>query len=519
MPGRRLPTVDIRTLLIHLRTRASDRDLNRSTGLARRTLARYRHWAQQHHLLEGDLPPVDEIQLLLEQTLPVPLPPQNHSSVEPFREIVVRLRRENVEIKALHARLKERGYCGSYASVRRFVATLEPHTPDACVRVETAPAEEAQIDFGEVGRLHDPLTGTNRKVYAFVMTLSWSRHQYVEFVFDQKLPTWLGLHVRAFAALGGVPKRLVCDNLTPAINEADPDNVIANRAYAECAEHYGFRIAPCRPRTPQHKGKVESGVHFVQRNFWAGRELADLTQANSLVRPWCLVEAGERLHGTTKEQPIQRFEHTEKQRLLPLPHDPYDLTVMKPTKLHRDCHVVFDNAYYSAPCRLVGQKLWVRGGLRLVRLYTPDYQLVATHERAQKAGERKTHPDHLPPHKLAGLQQTRSSCLQAAQEIGPATHQIVTHLLEDAVVERLPSAGRLVRLAHTYSPVRLEAACARALAFDDPSYTTVKRILQKELETHAAPLPKAAPAIPEACAFARSVEELFGAHLGGLTWN
>ena len=190
MPGRRLPTVDIRTLLIHLRTRASDRDLNRSTGLARRTLARYRHWAQQHHLLEGDLPPVDEIQLLLEQTLPVPLPPQNHSSVEPFREIVVRLRRENVEIKALHARLKERGYRGSYASVRRFVATLEPHTPDACVRVETAPAEEAQIDFGEVGRLHDPLTGTNRKVYAFVMTLSWSRHQYVEFVFDQKLPTW-----------------------------------------------------------------------------------------------------------------------------------------------------------------------------------------------------------------------------------------------------------------------------------------------------------------------------------------
>jgi transposase len=520
MPGRRLPTLDIRTLLIHLRTNASDRDLNRTTGLARRTLARYRQWAQQHHLLEGELPPLEALQLLLEQTLPTPLPPQNHSSVEPFREAVVKLRRENVEMKAILARLKERGYAGSYASVRRFVQTLEPKTPDAVVRVETRPGEEAQVDFGEVGRLYDPVAHRSRKVYAFVMTLSWSRHQYVEFVFDQKLPTWLSLHGHAFTAFDGVPHRVVTDNLTPAIIEADPDNVMANRAYAECAQHYGFRIAPCRPRTPQHKGKVESGVHFVQRNFWAGRELTDLDHANTLVRTWCAVEAGERVHGTTKEPPKQRFEQTEHERLLPLPPTSYDLTIMKQAKLHRDCYVVFDNAFYSAPFRLVGQKLWVRGGLRQVRLYTPDYRLVATHERATQPGQRLTHPDHLPPHKLAGLQQTHQSCRELAQQIGPATHQIVAHLLSDPIVERLQSAGRLVRLADTYSTVRLEAACVRALLFDDPCYTTVKRILQKELDTPpeslAAPLPSA---IPTDYAFSRSVEELFGAQIGALTWN
>jgi transposase len=520
MPGRRLSTVDIRTLLIHLRTKASDRDLNKTTGLARRTLARYRHWAKEHSLLEGDLPPIEAIQALLEQTMPAPVPPQNQSSVEPFRDIVVKLRRENVEIKAILARLQERGYHGSYASVRRFVRALEPHTPDVCVRIETAPGEQAQVDFAEVGRLYDALSHRNRKVYAFVMILSWSRHQYVEFVFDQKLPTWLSLHMRAFAFFGGVPRRVVTDNLTPAIVEADPDNVIANRAYAECAEHYGFRIAPCRPRTPQHKGKVENGVHFVQRNFWAGRELSDLSQANALARSWCLEEAGQRVHGTTRERPFERFEQTEKQRLLPLPDTPYDLTVMKPVKLHRDCHVVFAGSYYSAPFRLVGQKLWVRGGLRLVRLYTPDYQLVATHERATQPGQRKTHPDHLPPHKRPGLEQTRQSCLEQAKNIGPATHQIVAHLLSDPVVERLPSAGRLVRLANTYSAARLEAACARALLFDDPCYTTVKRILQKEMETGPdalqTPLP---PALASAYTFARSVEELLGTRLGGLSWN
>jgi hypothetical protein len=134
-------------------------------------------------------------------------------------------------------------------------------------------------------------------------------------------------------------------------------------AYRECAEHYGFLIAPCRPRTPQHKGKVEQGgVHYVKRNFLGGREATPLPQANQEVRTWCLTTAGERCHGTTREQPLARFQETEQLALQPLPDAPYDLAVWKQVKLHRDCHVVFDNAYYSAPFRLVGQQLYARGG-------------------------------------------------------------------------------------------------------------------------------------------------------------
>ena len=105
------------------------------------------------------------------------------------------------------------------------------------------------------------------------MTLSWSRHQYVEFVFDQKVATWLRCHVNAFAYLGGIPKRVVIDNLKAGITKACWEEPQVQHAYGECAEHYGFLIAPCRPATPQHKGKVEQGgVHYVKRNFLGGRE-------------------------------------------------------------------------------------------------------------------------------------------------------------------------------------------------------------------------------------------------------
>jgi len=119
----------------------------------------------------------------------------------------------------------------------------------------------------------DPKTGKLRKTWAFVMTLSWSRHQYVEFVFDQTIETWLRCHRNAFEFFGGVPKKVVPDNLKAAIIKACWDEPQAQYSYRECAQHYGFRIAPCRPKTPGHKGKVEQGgVHYVKRNFLGGRE-------------------------------------------------------------------------------------------------------------------------------------------------------------------------------------------------------------------------------------------------------
>ena len=511
--------MDIRKLLLLISDNPSDRAVSRELGIHRQTVQRYRQWATEHQLFTEPLLPLGELQALREKTLPDPLPPQNTSLVEPYRDIVVRLRKEKVKMRALFERLKERGYRGSYASVYRFVQTLEPKEPDVCVRIETAPAEEAQVDFGEVGRLRDPESGQMRRVYVFVMTLSWSRHQYIEFVHDQKVETWLALHVRAFAFFGGVPKRLTCDNLKSAIIRAAWEDPIVNLAYGECAQHYGFRIAPCRPYTPQHKGKVERGVGYVKDNFWAGREIEGLHSANRLGKQWCLGEAGLRVHGTTKERPLERFTQTEKARLLPLPPTPYDLGIFKEVKLHRDCHIVLEDCFYSAPYRLVTQKLWARAGLSAVRLYDSSHCLVATHERATKAGQRVTNPDHLPPYKLPGWSLSREECIEKATGIGVAASQIVERLLSDPILDRMRTAGRLLRLVERFPIARVEAACARALHFEEVSYTTVKRILQQGLdqkEEVSAPT----TLLPSAeFVFARSVEEIFGGQVGGLTWN
>ena len=248
--------MDLHVVLRHVRAGQTDRQVARELGMARLTVQRYRQWAQQQGFLAGALPSLEVLQQRREETLPRVQPPQNHSSVEPYRPLVEKLVAAEVEIAAIWARLKERGFGGSYGAVYRFVRQLAPLAVDATVRVERPPGEEAQVDFGYAGRLQDVASGQWRRSWAFVMTLSWSRHQYVEFVFDQQVKTWLCCHRNAFDFFQGVPQRLVIDNLKAAILRACLEEPEVQHSYRHCAEHYGFLIAPCRPRTPEHKEYV-----------------------------------------------------------------------------------------------------------------------------------------------------------------------------------------------------------------------------------------------------------------------
>ncbi|MEK7277312.1 MAG: IS21 family transposase, partial [Chloroflexota bacterium] len=229
-------------------------------GLSRNTVAKYRAWAEEQSLLTGLLPPLAEIDARL-KAAQAPALKQTTSKVEPHRVIVEDLRRRGLECQAIYQRLcDDRRYDGSYSAVWRFVAKLEGQTPEVTVRVEVGPGEESQLDFGYAGRMYDPQQQKVRKAWAFVMTLSHSRHQYVDLVFDQTVSTWTGLHRQAFEFFGGVPKKLKIDNLKAAIVKACFEDPQVQRAYRECAEHYGFLISPCRVATPQHKGKVENGI-------------------------------------------------------------------------------------------------------------------------------------------------------------------------------------------------------------------------------------------------------------------
>ena len=499
MAGRRSPVTDIREILRRLQLGEPDRRIARDLAVGRNTVARYRQWAQDQGLLHAALPEPPTLAALL-RPAPAECPAQEQSLVEPFRERVKALHDRGVEGQAIWQLLtEEHDFAGSYSSVKRFLRRLAPPEVRATLRVEVDPGDEAQVDFGFGGQFLDPESRRVRRAWVFVMTLSCSRHQYAELVFDQTVDTWVRLHRVAFEFFGGVPHRVVLDNLRAAIVRAALYDPEVQRSYRECAEHYGFLIAPCRPRTPQHKGKVEQGgVHYVKRNALAGRAFRDLHDANRHVLRWCVEIAGRRVHGTTKRIPLEVFDQAERAALAPLPPTPWELAEWKQAKLHPDCHVVFAAAYYSAPHRLIGQRLWVRATAWKVELFH-EHTLVATHRRA-RPGQRRTLPAHLPPDKVHFLLQTPAWCRERAAEVGSACGAFIDALLGDRPLDRLRSAQGVLRLAQRFGAPRLEAACARAQVVGEYRYHTIKTILLNALDQQ--PLPALTPPAPAAPAVA-----------------
>ncbi len=502
-------TLDVRELLRRLQAGQKHRAIARDLGVARKTVAKYDELAHEQGLLAGPLPAVGDLDRLLSAMVAdAPLPRQSFKA-EKHRAKIETLRKGGVEIMAVFKRLcEEDKYQGSYSALRRYVVHLEQTAPVAFVRLETPLGEEAQVDFGSAGRMIDPRTGELRKAWVFVMTLSCSRHQYAELVFDQRVETWLRCHRHAFEAFGGVPRRIVLDNLKAAIVKASLYDPVVQRSYRQLAEHYGFLISPCRVCTPEHKGKVESGVHYVKRNFLAGRAPMTLTEANEKLAKWVAETAGLRRHGTTKQQPLVQFREQEQAALLLLPQTAYDLGVWKQVKLHPDCHVVVEGAYYSAPHRLIGARLWARTNGRDVVLYH-DWERIATHPWG-RPGTRRTIDDHYPPDKLAFLMATPTYCRRRAKEIGPATADTVESLFAERPLDRLRSVQSLLRLADKYGAVRLEQACTRARLYDETSPRAIARILERGLD--CLPLPTTAAAatvLPGAFVFARPGSEIF----------
>jgi transposase len=479
----------LRDLVYRLRQGESERAIARDLGLSRMTVRKYHARAERAGYLapKATLPSAEVLTTTLGAMSEAP---RTASGVEPYATVVAELLAQRVEVMTIFDRLHDdHGYRGSYSSVRRYVQRMHPRPARVTVRVHTGPGEEAQIDFGAAGPFVDPASGRARSAWVFVMTLGYSRHQYAELVFDQTVRTWIACHRQAFAWFGGMPRRLVLDNLKAAVLEAALHDPVLGEAYRRMAQHYGVVVSPTRPRTPEHKGKVESGVHFVKRSFLAGHAYADLRVANEALRRWIVERAGTREHGTTHEAPLALFEAHERAALLPLPVEPFELRETRSVKVHPDCHVVIDGSYYSVPYAQVGATLDAFVGERVVELFRGT-ELIATHPRATRKGSWQTRMEHYPAQKAAFLERTPQFCRSLAERIGPATSEVVGQLLADRPLDRLRSVQGILGLVETTGRTRLEAACRRALAFGDPRYRRIKEILNAGLDE--APLPEGA---------------------------
>jgi len=487
MSKRRFEMYHYRQILVRMRQGDTDREIARSRIMGRKKLGEVRAIATGQGWLCPDVPLPDDERLVAVFGRKADLPATCVSTLENWREQIAAWRAAGIPGTRIHRVLVERhGYCGSYSSVYRILCQIESaRAPEAPLRLEFLPGDAAQVDFGAGPLLTDVFTGEVSKTWFFVMTLCFSRHQYVEMVRDQTVATWLACHRHAFEWFGGAPGRVIIDNPKCAITRACVYEPEVQRAYAECAEGYGFRIDPCPPRDPQKKGIVESGVKYVKTSFLPLREFRSLDDANRQVQAWAMGQAGNRIHGTTREAPLARFAQSEQALLRPLPDVPPEGAVWARAKVHRDAHVQFEKSFYSTPFRLSGQALWLKATETVVRLYR-EHELVATHVRVARPGSRSTVADHLPPEALAWKLQDTQWCLQEAQRIGPACFALVHALFADSVLIKLRAVQGVLRLAKSFGAVRLEAACRRANHFGTPTYRAVKTILAKGLDQQPA---------------------------------
>ena len=464
------------------------------------------------------LPPLDQLRRAVEAQCPEKdTPPQQRSSIESYRALIEPLALKGVGPQAIHDRLRQDHveFRGSISAVKRLCLAIRRErgvqAQDVAIPLETEPGQEAQVDFGYVGHLYDPAEGRLRKAYVFVMVLSYSRHLFARICFDQKVETWLVLHIEAFEHFHGVPAICVPDNLKSAVVRAafsPSDPTTLNRSYRELARHYKFKIAPTPPKSPEKKGKVESGVKYVKNNFFGARP--DERDADVLGRElarWTMDIAGQRIHGTTHRRPLDLFELHESSALLPLPARRPELVVWHQAKLHRDCHAVFRAAMYSAPWTLVGKMLWVRADRSTVQLFCDDDR-VAIHERA-RPGQRRTDERHLPEHRADYRHRARSFWEQRADALGPEVGAYIREVFDsDDVLDQLRTVQAMVSHLADFPPARAKAACLRASFYGAFKYGALKTILRKGLDFE--PLPNM-PAVVQPVAaprFARNVREL-----------
>jgi hypothetical protein len=383
---------------------------------------------------------------------------------------------------------------------------FQPLSRKTTVHLITQPGQQGQVDFGYVGLLYDSIKGKLRKAYAFVMTLSHSRHRFVRFVFRQDSLTWLECHIQAFVFFGGVPHTVLLDNLKSGVNKPDIYDPVVHRAYGELEKHYGFVVDPAKVRQPAHKGKVERSITIVKQQLIAGRSYSDIDAANQAAWTWCKDVIAHQVTRTTGETPWTIFVREEQAQLRPLPDKPFECPLWQSALVHRDQHVVFAGSFYSLPCAYVGSEVWVRATLKMVQMFKEE-QLIKTHPRASAKGQWVTDPLDYPESARVFLEKDVGYCLTKGKALGGAIEQYLCALLATPSLTRQRKAQAVLRLGDIYGMERLQAACRRALLFDNKTYKSLKRILMEGLDR--LPLEEGPRSVPVSLrgAFLRKPEE------------
>jgi transposase len=428
------------------------------------------------------------------------------SDCQPYRSVIEAKREQGLTAQRIFQDLAgEHGFAGSYYSVRRFVHRLEEGTPLPFRRMECGPGEEAQVDFGLGAPIVDA-AGKRSRPHVLRMVLSHSRKGYSEVVARQTTDDFIRCLENAFWSFGGVPQRLVLDNLRAAVSKCDWFDPEINPKVRAFADYYGIALMPTRPYTPRHKGKVERGVDYVQENALRGRTFASLAEQNSYLHSWEETVADRRVHGTTRQQVGKHFAEGERAALCGLPAERFPFFHEGQRLVHRDGHVEVARAYYSAPPEYVGRRVWVRWDGRLVRIFNQRLEQVALHTQ-QEAGRFSTQPGHIVAAKVSGAERGPAWLLPRIGQLGNQAVRWAEALLLQRGAEGVRVLPGLLALTARHSAADIDRACGIASAHGDYRLRTVRAlVVRTAAREEPSPLLQEHPLIRPMAEYARVVQ-------------
>ena len=406
-----------------------------------------------------------------------------------WAKVHAELKRRGVTLLLLwqeHRSCDQHGYgysrfCDLYGEWRRRIS--------ATMRQTHVAGEKLFVDFaGDTIAVFDAASGQVRQAHIFVAALGASNYTYAEARWSEGLVDWIGAHVNALAALGGVPKAVVCDNLKAGVTRPSRYEPGINRTYQDLADHYGVVVLPTRVRKPRDKAKVEVAVLIVERWVLArlrNHRFFSLTELNAAVRE-CVADLNNRIMRKLGKSRRELFEMLDQPTLAALPDEPYAYAEWKKCRVAPDYHVDIAGHYYSVPSQLIPEEVEARITYATIEIFYKGSR-VASHIRSRLMNRHTTITEHMPSAHRRYAEWTPTRLKQEAAKIGPATIALVEVIMnaKPHPEQGFRSCLGILRLVKSYGAQRLEAACRRGNDIGANSYGSIASILKHGLDhTH-----------------------------------
>jgi transposase len=485
MAYRELIMIDIKEMLRRRAAGQSERRVARETGCDRKTVARYFAAATALSLSSEAEPTEADVHAVGKrvQARPVADPSEEWQQIAAHHERIaswLALKRP-LKLRKIHVLLgRDHGVTASYDTLRRFaIEELGWRKKPTTVRLaDTEPGEVAQVDFGLMGVLCDPTTGRGRRLWALVVTLAYSRYQFVWPSFEQTTAAVCAGLDAAWWFFAAMARVILPDNMVAMVQRADELAPTLVPAFLDYVQARGLFVDTARVRSPKDKARVENQVAYVRESWFDGETLASLDDARASAARWCRETAGARVHGTTREVPREVFEAREKPTMHAAPSSAFDVPQWSDAKVHPDHHVQVQHALYSVPTRLVGSTVRVRADSATVKIYAGT-ELAKVHARVAP-GKRSTDASDYPVGKDITATRDVASLTTTAKTCGVHVGIYAERLLAVPLPwTRMRLVYALLRLCRKYGNGRVEALCQSALAFDVVDVRRVERMLRE----------------------------------------